>query len=60
MQELLLKHWPRVREVYLSPLSQGNDVITGWQIEVMLTGGVTEAWQAATVEGALEKAFLEL
>lgn len=51
--ELVQRHWPIVREAYVSPLSDGRDNIITWQVEVMLTGGRMEAVAAPTEAEAI-------
>ena len=42
-EELIQKYWPYLREVYISPLTRGDDVIWAWQVEINWSGYSTTA-----------------
>jgi hypothetical protein len=60
IQTFIEKHFPRVREVYVSPLSKGDDVITSWQVEVSFGNGKTASYRGMSVATAMAQADNEL
>ena len=60
-EELVQKYFPFVRELYLSPLTKGDDKISSWQVELFLLGGHTPLVGAGkTAQEALHDAENEL
>lgn len=58
-EELILKYWPRLREVYVSPLSKGDDKICGWQVEINW-GGLSQhvSFCGESIDQAYSQAIL--
>lgn len=58
IESFIEKHWPLVREVYISPLSSGEK-INEWQVELSF-GNRTESFAGLSVKMALENADIWL
>lgn len=64
IESLITRYWPKLLEVYISPLSQPNQ-IAAWQVELKFSpnhflpighAGDEKSFQAPTVDDALRQA----
>lgn len=59
-EELIKKYWPWLREVFVSPLTKGDDVISGWQVEINWCGSHTFSFCGNTIDQAYHQAKIWL